>query len=102
MDDETITIINCSHQFDDSTSDTDILKYDESTKSKAPPILTTMLLESRHKIWKQHIQKHNLEKYPQEETLFNTSKIKIAVDMEIEDAGATGHCFLPVTPVTDI
>ena len=34
--------------------------------------------------------------------MFNTSKIKFAVGMTIANAGATGYCVLPGTPVTDI
>ena len=41
-------------------------------------------------------------KYPYAEIIFNTPKIKIAVDMAIEYAGATGHFVIPGTPVTDI
>ena len=73
MDDKTIQISNCSHKFDDNTTDIAILTDDTSVESEAPPILTkTMPLTPRHIIWKQTIQQQNLDQSPQTETLFNT------------------------------
>ena len=34
--------------------------------------------------------------------MFNTLDIKISFDMEISDAGATGHFVIPSTPLTKI
>ena len=103
MDDETIPIINWSRHFDDSTTDTSILTDDSSVESDAPPIIpTTMPLKPRHKFWKQTIQQKNLEKSPHAETMFNTLKIKITVNMAITYSGTTGDFVLPSTPVTNI
>ena len=39
---------------------------------------------------------------PNADTCFNAGRIKIAVDMAVADAGATGHFVLPGTPVIDV
>ena len=44
MDDETILIINCSHQFADSTSDIEILTYGASMKIQREAVATPILL----------------------------------------------------------
>ena len=39
---------------------------------------------------------------PKQKTLFNTSKMNIAVNQAIIDSGATGHFILPGSPIKNI
>ena len=73
-------------------------------ESKPVPIqtFTVPTLPTRNKAWTQTIAKFELRKSEHAETMFNTSKIKIAVDNAIADAGATGHFVLPGAPVLDV
>ena len=67
-----------------------------------PAPSTVQTLPTRSKAWTQTIKKLDLKKSANAETMFNTSKIKIAIDSAIADAGATGHFVLPGAPVIDI
>ena len=57
---------------------------------------------SRAEAWRKTIFENNLNDLPNADTCFNTGRIKIAVDMAVADAGATGHFVLPGTPVIDV
>ena len=57
---------------------------------------------SRAGAWKKTIFDNNLNDLPNADTCFNAGRIKIAVDMAVADAGATGHFVLPGTPVIDV
>ena len=48
---------------------------------------------SRADAWKKTIPDNNLSDLPNSDTCFNTGRIKIAVDMAVTDAGATGHLY---------
>ena len=45
---------------------------------------------------------HNVRETPNAETNFNSSNIKIAVDMAVADSGATGHLILPGIKVSNM
>ena len=48
---------------------------------------------SRAGAWKKTILDNNLNDLPNADTCFNAGRIKIAVDMAVADAGATGHLY---------
>ena len=78
MDDKTIPIINFSPHFDDCSTNTAILTDDTYEESDASPILTTtMLLASRHKIWKKTIQQQNLENFPMQKLCLINIRLKL-------------------------
>ena len=120
-DDETVVISKTSSV----NRDTTILTNDSSFESKPRPTFFTMpapakptnatfeskpvpiqtftvpTLPTRNKAWTQTIAKFELRKSDHAETMFNTSKIKIAVDNAIADASKRGHFVLPGAPVLD-
>jgi len=63
-----------------------------------------MPMATRHKAWKTALDTLDLDINASDnaDTIFNISKIKIAMDMAIADAGATRHVVLPDTPVTNL
>ena len=75
-------------------------------ESKPVPIqtFTVPTLPTRNKAWTQTIAKFELRKSEHAETMFNTSKIKIAVDNAIADAGAkrVAVASISVSPVTSV
>ena len=75
---------------DDSSIESD----EENMKSNPRKISLPTRVQTR----KQSILKINL----QSQTVFNTSNIKISVDMSVAYAEATGHFVLPGTPVNNI
>ena len=100
-DDVTIVRINCSDKED--TTATAWLTDDSSVESDEPPILrTTMPMAPRHKSWQTTLDTLDIKTSSNADTILNTSNIKIAMDMAIVDAGATGHFVLPGTPVTNL
>ena len=63
---------------------------------------SAIALPTRAKSWQQTIARHDFQASPNAETMFNTTKIKIAVDMAVADSGATCHFILPDTEVTNM
>ena len=51
---------------------------------------------------KRQLLARKMSNFPTAANCFNTGKIKIAVNMAVADAGATGHFVLPGTPVIDM
>ena len=76
-------------------SDDYSIESDEENMNINP---STISLPSITQAWKQPIFNINL----QAQTVFNTSNIKIAVDISIAYAGAIGNFVLTCTPVKNI
>ena len=91
-DDDGVTVVrsNCGQ---------DKIKNDEHTKNISP-------LPPSHYFPGETIRRSYTVITTQEkawqETMFNTSNIKIAVDIAVADSGATGHFVLPGTKVSDM
>ena len=67
---------------EDGTDEATVLQINKSIKHDNPPKRT-----------KQNAATH---------TSYTTAQLKIVKNMAVADAGATGHFFLPGTPVTNI
>ena len=80
------TPISASNRYDilseDANNDATVLQSNKSTKHNNPP-----------KRPKQNAATHKS---------YTTAQLKIAKNMAVTDAGATGHFVLPDTPVTNI
>ena len=63
---------------------------------------SAIALPTRAKAWQQTIARHDFQASPNAEAMFNTTKIKIAVDMAVADSGATCHFILSGTEVTNM
>ena len=97
-DDDKKTVFTDNRSRDDNTAPTSEIADDYSVDSdeenmKINP--SKIILPTRAQVWKQYILKGNLRA----QMVFNTSNIKIAVDMSIINTGATEHFVLPGTPV---
>ena len=88
------TFNNYYNCFEDDDGDATVVASNKSSKSPIRP--TSIAMPTRWKAWQATIQEQDLAT---SNTIFNTSNIKIAVDMAIADAGATGHFVLPGAPM---
>ena len=83
--------------------DTYPLTDDSSIESNATPITKiTFPLITKAKVWQNTLHSLNILHSDNADTIFDTGKMKIAVDMAIADAGATGHGVLPGTPSLNV
>ena len=92
---------NCSN--DEDAVATVWLTYDLSVESYYTLITSTnMHMTTTTKSWHATMANLDMAISANAYTIFNTSKIKVAVDMAIVDAGVAGHVILPGTPVTNL
>ena len=97
-DDRTVVASNCtSNKTINSASETDDSTI-SSYESESP-----IILQSKHatraQAWNHLLHKNCPPSSPHAETIYNTSNIKIGVDMAIADAGATSHFLIAGAPV---
>ena len=96
---KTVVMSNCFNSGTQRTISTSELSLDSLIETNVSPNIqrTAIKLPNRAKSRKQKVQGSNLRNSPHADTMFNTSHIKIAMDMAISDDGATGHFLIPGT-----